>query len=139
MIVPGGPPAVFLICYESIFPGIIPRSEGRPDWIVNVTNDAWFGGQTGPYQHYNQARYRAIEEGLPLARSASGGVSAIVDPFGRKVVETGLKGGAVEASLPPPLPLTVYARFGWLAPGSIFFAVMLLGIVLPGGRRKAGK
>ncbi len=74
-----------------------------------------------------------------MARSASGGVSAIVDPYGRKIVETGLKGGAVEASLPPPLPLTPYARFGWAAPGSVFFAVMLLGIALPGGRRRAGK
>lgn len=139
MIVPGGPPAVFLICYESIFPGLIPRGEGRPDWIVNVTNDAWFGGQTGPYQHYNEARYRAIEEGLPLARAASGGVSAIVDPYGRKVAETGLNGGAVEVPLPPPLPPTLYARAGWLAPASIFFVVTLLGIALPGGRRRAGQ
>lgn len=139
MIVPGGPPAVFLICYESIFPGLIPRGEGRPDWIVNVTNDAWFGGQTGPYQHYNQARYRAIEEGLPLARSASGGVSALVDAYGRKVVETGLKGGAVEAALPPPLPPTLYARLGWAAPASVFFLTTLLGIALPGRRRGAGK
>ncbi len=130
LIVPGAAPAVFLICYESIFPGLVPRGEGRPDWIVNVTNDAWFGGQTGPYQHYNQARYRAIEEGLPLARSASGGVSAIVDPYGRPVAGTGLQGGAVEAALPPPLPPTIYARVDWFAPGAVFFAVMLLGIVL---------
>lgn len=139
MIVQGAPPAVFLICYESIFPGIIPHGEGRPDWIVNVTNDAWFGGQTGPYQHYNQARYRSIEEGLPLARAAAGGVSAIIDPFGREVVKTGLEGGAIEAALPPPLQPTVYARAGWLAPACIFFVVALLGFALPGGRGKAGR
>jgi apolipoprotein N-acyltransferase len=130
MIVPGGPQAAFLICYESIFPDFIPRGDSRPDWLVNVTNDAWFGGQTGPYQHYNQSRYRAIEEGLPLARAASGGISAIIDPYGRALASTGLKGGAAEAPLPSPLPPTLYARFGGIITAVVFLLALLLGIAL---------
>jgi apolipoprotein N-acyltransferase len=63
---------IVLICYEAIFPGMTPHGDERPGWIVMVTNDAWFGGGSGPYQHYAMARYRAIEEGLPVARAASG-------------------------------------------------------------------
>ncbi len=138
LVVPGAPPAVVLICYEAIFPGMTPRGDGRPGWIVVVTNDAWFGGGTGPYQHYAMARYRAIEEGLPLARAAAGGISAIVDAQGREVGATGLNGGAAEAQLPPARPETIFARWG---------AVLLLTLLaiiaglrlLPGERRAAGK
>ena len=130
MIVPGGPQAAFVICYESIFPDFIPRGDARPDWIVNVTNDAWFGTQTGPYQHYNQARYRAIEEGLPLARAASGGISALIDPYGRAIAATGLAGGAAESALPPPLAGTFYSRFSGAVTAIVFLAVLLLGIAL---------
>jgi apolipoprotein N-acyltransferase len=138
LVVPGAPSAVVLICYEAIFPGMTPRGEGRPGWIVVVTNDAWFGGGTGPYQHYAMARYRAIEEGLPLARAASGGVSAIVDAQGREVRATGLRGGYAEAQLPPARPETVFARWG------VALLLTLLAIIaglrlLPGERRAAGK
>lgn len=138
LVVPGAPPAVVLICYEAIFPGMTPRGEGRPGWIVSVTNDAWFGGGSGPYQHYAMARYRAIEEGLPLARAASGGVSAIVDAQGREIAATGLRGGYAEAQLPPARPETVFARWG------VVLLLTLLAIVaglrlLPGERRRAGK
>jgi apolipoprotein N-acyltransferase len=138
LVVPGAPSAVVLICYEAIFPGMTPRGEGRPGWIVVVTNDAWFGGGTGPYQHYAMARYRAIEEGLPLARAASGGVSAIVDAQGREVRATGLRGGYAEVQLPPARPETVFARWG------VALLLTLLAIIaglrlLPGERRAAGK
>jgi apolipoprotein N-acyltransferase len=102
LIIPDAPPAVVLICYEAIFPGMIPRGEDRPGWIISVTNDAWFGNGTGPHQHFAMARYRSIEEGLPMARAASGGFSAIVDPYGR-VVRSTLGIGGVEAQLPPVL------------------------------------
>jgi apolipoprotein N-acyltransferase len=115
LVIPGGPPAIVLICYEAIFPGMTPRGEGRPSWIVMITNDAWFGGGSGPYQHYVMARYRAIEEGLPVARAASGGISAIVDAYGRQVVATSIRGGYVEAQLPPALPETIYASWGGFA------------------------
>lgn len=114
IIVPDAPPALVLICYEAIFPGLVPRGEERPGWIVSVTNDAWFGEGTGPWQHYAMARYRAIEEGLPMARAASGGVSAIVDSFGRPVRETARRGGFAEAQLPPSLSQTVYSQAGGL-------------------------
>jgi apolipoprotein N-acyltransferase len=112
LVIPEAPPAVVLICYEAIFPGMIPRGEERPGWIISVTNDAWFGEGTGPYQHYAMARYRAIEEGLPMARSASGGVSAIIDAFGREVRATRMRGAATEAQLPPALGETTVARWG---------------------------
>lgn len=115
LVVPGAPTAVALICYEAIFPGMTPRGEGRPGWIISVTNDAWFGDPryfTGPWQHYAIARYRSIEEGLPMARAASGGVSAIIDSFGRAVDETSHRGSAAEAQLPPALPPTALAVWG---------------------------
>jgi apolipoprotein N-acyltransferase len=124
MVIPGAPPAAILICYEAIFPGYAPRGVDRPEWLINISVDAWYGRQTGPWQHFNQASFRAIEEGLPLARSASGGVSAIVDPFGRALVKTGLEGGAVETSLPGSLPAPLYARYGDL------LVLALLALVL---------
>jgi apolipoprotein N-acyltransferase len=114
LVIPEAPPAVVLICYEAIFPGMTPRGEGRPGWIISVTNDAWFGAGPGPHQHFAMAQYRAIEEGLPLARAASGGVSAIVDAHGR-VVRSTQRQGYAEAQLPPALEETLFALWGnWL-------------------------
>jgi apolipoprotein N-acyltransferase len=112
LVVPEAPPAVVLICYEAIFPGMVPRGPDRPGWIVSVTNDAWFGGGSGPYQHYAMARYRSIEEGLPMARAAAGGVSAIIDSYGREVSATMRRGGSAEAQIPPALVETTLARWG---------------------------
>ena len=80
---PGLPPFLPLICYEAIFPHGLRAPGGRPEWLVQVTNDAWFGRLSGPYQHLAQARVRAIEQGLPLARAANTGISAMIDPRGR--------------------------------------------------------
>jgi apolipoprotein N-acyltransferase len=81
--------------------------------MVQLTNDAWFGEVSGPYQHLAQARVRAIEQGLPLARAANTGVSAMIDPLGRVLARAELGGaGVVDAELPAPLPPTPYARFG---------------------------
>lgn len=114
LVVPDAPPAAVLICYEAIFPGLTPHGDERPGWIVNVTNDAWFGNGTGPHQHFAMARYRAIEEGLPLARAASGGISAIVDAEGR-VIRSTQNGGSVTAQLPRALGETPYVTLGnWL-------------------------
>ena len=85
MDVPGAPKMLPLICYEAIFPGAaVPRDE-RPGWIVNVTNDGWFGISTGPHQHFQQARVLAIAEGLPLVRAANTGISGVIDPVGRVI------------------------------------------------------
>ncbi len=86
--VPGVGLAGMLICYEAIFPHkLVPEGE-RARWLVNVTNDGWFGTSVGPYQHVAQVRMRAVEQGLPMARSANTGISALIDPVGRYVVKT---------------------------------------------------
>ncbi|MEM6745482.1 MAG: apolipoprotein N-acyltransferase, partial [Pseudomonadota bacterium] len=110
---PGLPPMAPLICYEAIFPHQMPSGDDRPDWIVQVTNDAWFGASAGPWQHFHQARMRAVEQGLPVVRSANTGISAIIDAHGRVVASLPLnEAGAVQAPLPPPLTPTFYARLG---------------------------
>ncbi|MDX2257375.1 MAG: apolipoprotein N-acyltransferase [Hyphomicrobiaceae bacterium] len=113
LAVPGLPPASPLICYEAIFPAAIVQGAERPGLLINVTNDGWFGETTGPYQHLHQARVRAVEEGVPMVRSANNGVSAVIDGKGRIVAEIGLNvRGAVDAPLPPALEPPLYARFG---------------------------
>lgn len=135
LVVPGAPEAVVLICYEAIFPGLVPHGAERPGWIISLTNDSWFGGGIGPQQHYVMARYRAIEEGLPLARAASGGVSAIIDSFGREVSSTRRRAGFAEAQIPPALVETIMARYG--------NALLVALLMLVGGLRllpmKSGK
>ena len=88
--IPGAPPASPLICYEIIFPDDVTEPDKRPGWLLNLTNDAWFGTSAGPYQHFAQARARAVEQGLPVVRAANTGISAIIDPYGRVVAELGL-------------------------------------------------
>ncbi|HNQ92082.1 MAG TPA: apolipoprotein N-acyltransferase, partial [Alphaproteobacteria bacterium] len=98
------PPFSPLVCYEVIFPGeVTSDNPQRPEWIVNVTNDAWYGVSAGPYQHLAHAIYRAIEEGVPVVRSANTGVSAVVDPYGRLVTVTPLLSPySAESLLPLP-------------------------------------
>jgi apolipoprotein N-acyltransferase len=107
------PSVLPLICYEAIFPGAAVPDGERPGWLVNVTNDGWFGVSTGPYQHLQQARVLAIAEGLPLVRAANTGISAVVDPVGRiiKSLPLGVE-GVLDSALPRALAPTVYARFG---------------------------
>ena len=113
MEIPGAPRMLPLICYEAIFPGHIVERSDRPGWIVNVTNDGWFGISTGPYQHLQQARLRAIEQGLPLVRAANTGISAVIDPVGRMVASLGLGlEGVLDSGLPAAIPPTIYARVG---------------------------
>ena len=110
---PGMPSVSPLICYEVIFPGGIVAPDRRPQWLVNITNDAWFGGSIGPHQHLSQARLRAVEQGLPLVRSANSGISALIDPYGRLVESLPLDTqGVIDAALPAALPPTLYARLG---------------------------
>ncbi|RXH21465.1 acyltransferase [Bradyrhizobium nanningense] len=124
--VPGAPAALPLICYEAIFPGEVAGRNERPGWIVNLTNDGWFGISTGPYQHLEQARMRAIELGLPLVRSANTGISAVIDPVGRTVASLGLGiEGILDANLPAAIPPTVYARVGD-APAAMLVALAVI-------------
>jgi apolipoprotein N-acyltransferase len=127
--VPGAPLALPLICYEIIFPGDVMAEGPRPGWIVNVTNDGWFGISSGPYQHLQQARLRAIEEGLPLVRAANTGISAVIDPAGRIVNSLPLgREGVIDSLLPRPIGATIYARVGD-RPAAIVVAVALLAVI----------
>jgi apolipoprotein N-acyltransferase len=155
--VPGAPDFLPLVCYEIIFPGdSVPRAQRagwayghlgryvgwpfvsgsaeRPAWMLNLTNDGWFGLSAGPQQHFQQARMRAIEEGLPLVRAANTGISAVVDPLGRVITSLplGLQ-GVLDASLPQGIAATPYARAGDRTLG----AVLALTFVLVMLSRKA--
>jgi len=95
----------------------------RPQWLLNVTNDAWYGDTSGPPQHLAQARVRAIEEGLPLIRAANTGISAAFDPFGRTLAALPLNSeGVIDIGLPLALPPTVFALLG----DKVYFGVILL-------------
>jgi apolipoprotein N-acyltransferase len=110
---PGLPPVAPLICYEAIFPGAIVDEAHRPAWMLNVSNDGWFGTSSGPYQHFAAARARAVEEGLPLVRNANDGISGVIDPYGRVIARLGLNAvGVVDSNLPQPAPPTIFARMG---------------------------
>ncbi|MEI9990430.1 MAG: apolipoprotein N-acyltransferase [Rhizomicrobium sp.] len=125
--IPGAPPASPLICYEILFPSAVVAAP-RPMWILNVTDDSWFGPWAGPAQHLLAARVRAIEEGLPLARAANTGISAVVDAQGRIIARLGLdRTGIVDALLPKADGPTPYARFADL----VFFLLLILCAALP--------
>ena len=125
---PGLPPVSPLICYEVIFPGQVIGPGPRPQWLLNLTNDAWFGTSTGPYQHFASARLRAVEEGVPLVRVANSGISAVVDSYGRVVGHLALNEiGVVDAALPQALKSPpAFARIGnWTVMILVLMAVLL--------------
>lgn len=141
----GAPPVQPLICYEALFPGFAQKAarEGvRPTWILNISNDAWFGRTSGPLQHLNIASYRAIEEGLPIVRSTPTGVSAVIDAYGRVLPAARLglgELGVIDARLPSALPPTPYSRHGDLG----FFGMLALSaiaaLIKPIGRARAAR
>lgn len=137
MSLPRAPTFAPLICYEAIFPRAIIQGSERPAFLLNVTNDGWFGNTTGPRQHLHQARVRAVEEGLPLLRVANNGISAVIDARGRVLHRLDLDVvGVIDARLPPPMAPTIYSRLGDLS-----FALLLLCgvIVVFGGRLFTGR
>jgi apolipoprotein N-acyltransferase len=149
---PGAPDFLPLVCYEIIFPGdavphaqragwayehvgryvgwpFVSGSGERPAWMLNLTNDGWFGISAGPQQHFQQARMRAIEEGLPLVRAANTGISAVVDPFGRVITSLPLgTQGVLDASLPQSIAATPYARAGDGTLGAVLVIALVVVI-----------
>jgi len=122
---PGTPPFGPLICYEAIFSSAVVEDGVRPQWLINMTDDSWFGPWAGPHQHLGIARVRAVEEGLAIARAANTGVSAVIDPYGRIIVSLPLdESGVVDSGLPKPLNATL---FGFARDG--IFGAMLLVLV----------
>ena len=133
----GAPPVSVLICYEAIFPGGAVDPDHRPAWLLNATNDAWFGRWSGPYQHLAITRLRAIEQGLPMIRAANTGVSAVIDPAGRIVASIGI---GVTASLDTPLPAALpVPPFGFIGDVPIVLMVVLLLAVAAYGRFRTGR
>jgi len=118
----GTPPLAPLICYEIIFPDAIRMLAKSPVWMLNVTNDAWFGASIGPYQHFHQARIRTVEQGLPLVRAANTGISGVIDPYGRIVATLPLgRAGTLDVQLPEPARAPFFVRAGILI--ELFLAI----------------
>ena len=136
IVLPNLPPVSPIICYEAIFPHAVVDETDRPGWIVNVTDDTWFGTSIGPRQHFAITRVRAVEEGLPLVRAGNSGISGVIDPHGRVLARLDLgRQGYLDSGLPQALPgVPAYARFG-----DTIFAAMLglsLAVALPTFRRR---
>ena len=135
--VPGLPDAMPLVCYEAIFPiefGGLMSGADRPTWLLNVTDDAWFGLTPGPYQHFAQARLRAIELGVPLVRDANSGISAVLDGFGREIALAPLGAeGVLDAELPEALAPTLQSHLGSV--GAMLIGTAFLAAALTGKRR----
>jgi apolipoprotein N-acyltransferase len=127
------------ICYEAIFPDAIVDGGHRPRWLVNVTNDAWFGVSTGPYQHLTSARLRAVEEGLPMIRAANTGVSAVIDAYGGIVASLDMeKEGVIDRRLPPARAATPYSRWGdWML--ALMIVILAFMLVAARSRGKAAR
>jgi apolipoprotein N-acyltransferase len=134
---PNLPPFRPLICYEIIFPREVGISgdNTNPEWLLNLTNDAWFGANFGPQQHLAIARVRAVEQGLPVVRVANTGISAVIDPYGRIISQLPLAAaGVIDSNLPFALPKTLYARVG----DGIFalLCLLLIGFLIQTHRRR---
>jgi apolipoprotein N-acyltransferase len=129
MELPSAPRVLPLICYEAVFPDEIDARNERVGWIINLTNDAWFGISTGPYQHLQQTRVRAIEQGLPVVRAANSGISAVIDPVGRIIarLDLGVE-GVFDSVLPAAIRPTVYARFGDI-PALMMVALAMIAVL----------
>lgn len=120
-----------LICYEAIFPGRVTPPDERPGWLLNLTNDAWFGTFAGPQQHFAIASARAVEEGLPMVRAANTGISAVIDPYGRTLKRLGVGvEGVIDSPLPVALAPTPYARWGDWIPMILALALLAAAALL---------
>jgi apolipoprotein N-acyltransferase len=127
----GLPPFGPMICYEDVFPGQMIDEAHRPDWLVVITDDAWFGNSSGPRQHFVSARMRAVEEGLPLARAANSGPSAIIDPYGHVLASLPLGvEGVLAAPLPGHLPPTFFSRLGLKIPLILGVLSIISGVLI---------
>lgn len=141
---PGIPRVLPLICYEGIFPALDMTSYGpndimRPKWIINISNDAWFGPTTGPVQHLNLASFRAIEEGLPMVRSTPTGISGVVDPLGRVVPGTAIGlgvAGYMDVTLPGEANVTAFAQQRYAYP--VFAILLCLSLIVFGRTYSVG-
>ena len=136
--IPNAPPAGMLVCYEIIFPHqVVDETQPRPKWLINVTNDGWYGNSAGPYQHLASAQMRAVEEGLPVVRVAGTGISAIIYPWGEIMSSLALKTqGVLDGRLPKDMEtITIYARLGNSIPLILSLLCIIFALTL--NRKKA--
>lgn len=138
---PEAPPFSPVICYEVIFPGGVSGvGSPRPAWILNLTNDAWFGDSSGPYQHLDQAKMRAVEEGLPLARAANTGISAVIDGYGRIKAALPLDEiGTLDSPLPISLTPPLNTSWGNWTLSAIIMVILVLHRILQKSERPGGR
>ena len=126
--IPGIGKTKILICYEIIFPNFLNKNQ-RPDLIINITNDGWFGNTIGPYQHFEQARIRAIEEGITIIRSANTGISGGINPIGRVISNSKInETKSLDILVPNKLSGTFYSSNRWLGVSFIFFWLIIFSI-----------
>lgn len=122
-----------LICYEIIFSGRLWNNSERPNWIVNLTNDGWFGNTPGPYQHLRQSVLRGVEEGLPVVRVANSGISGVYDAFGRPIKELELgEAGIIDSQLPKALPKTFFVQWSGIFHWIVFGIFLFMGLIMRG-------
>ena len=137
LALPGLPSFSPVICYEVIFPAAVTGPGERPRWLLNVTNDAWFGLSSGPNQHLVSARLRTVEEGLPMIRAANTGVSAVIDAYGRVLASLDMaQEGIIDHRLPPAREATLYNRWG---DGVLLVVLAILGAGLCVGRLSSNR
>ncbi len=128
---PGLPPFSPLVCYEAIFSGAVAEAQDRPRFLLNVTNDAWYKGTIGPAQHFMITRVRAVEEGMPLVRIANGGVTGVVDSYGRIIaVIDADQEGILDAALPKTAVRTTPVSIFGTAPVWLMFSTVLILLLL---------
>jgi len=137
LALPGLPSFSPLICYEATFPAAVTGPGARPQWLLSVTNDAWFGQSSGPYQHFISARLRAVEEGLPMIRAANTGISAVIDAYGRVLAALDMgREGVIDHALPPARAVTPYGRWhDWMLLLVVGFLVLPMALTRRGKNR----
>lgn len=138
---PGLPAFQPLICYEAIFPGaVVDTAHPRPGWLLNATNDAWYGVSSGPRQHFAMVRIRAVEEGLPVVRVANTGISAVIDSYGRVRARLDLaERGVIDSPLPGAIAPTVFATTGHAPVIMVAFALVAVSIRQRRRKRQSAK
>lgn len=125
-----GPKMLPLICYEIIFSGSLWNEEERPSWIVNLTNDGWFGNTPGPYQHLRQSILRGVEEGLPVVRAANSGISGVYDAYGRTIKQLELgKAGIIDSKLPKAIDAPLFKNWNGKIHWVIFGLFLFMGLI----------
>jgi apolipoprotein N-acyltransferase len=138
MALPGTPSFAPLVCYEGIFSGDVVTSVQRPEWLLIVTNDAWFGAWAGPRQHFHHARIRAVEEGLPIIRVSNNGISAAIGPTGKLQARLDVNvRGTLDVELPGLLPPTIFARVGNVAFWILLVCCILFSLGAPLARNRS--